>query len=100
MWRFSIYIYIYIYIYVVRSAPSLQSVLGGRGEPSEGFDLMKDATKIVDDTVNLSIAEPDPEFAQPSDVFRVQHIKPSNAKLLWCPTHMLQSEHVAIFRIT
>jgi hypothetical protein len=57
---------------------------------------MQDAGKIVDDTVDLSIAELDPEFAQPSVVFRVQHINPSNAKLLRCPTNMLRSDHVAI----
>ena len=81
----------------VRGAPSLQSLLRGGGEPREGSDLMQDAGKIVDDTVDLSIAELDPEFAQPSVVFRVQHINPSNAKLLRCPTNMLRSDHVAIF---
>ena len=58
---------------VVRSAPTLQSLLRG-GLPSSVPDIGTRAGKIVEDIVDLSVAELDPEYAQPNVVVHVQHI--------------------------
>ena len=82
----------------VAFASSLSQILrGGAAEAAVGEELLRDGSRVVDDTFDLVAAMPCKDPLQPSLVFRVQHLNPKAAKMLRIPTNMMRGDHVAIY---
>ena len=61
-----------------------------------GEELLRDGSRVVDDTFDLVAAMPGTEPEQPSLVFRVQHLNLMAVKTLRISTNMMRGDHVAI----